>query len=397
MFDILKKKITGFIDKLTKKESEKETKDVAEKKVNPEPQIKEEKLQEKKTEVTEKSIPEIKKEKPELKASEEKLELPVKPKPQEIKIKEKGTTKPEKSEKQRQVDFGIISQVKSIVTGQIEINKQDIKGLVSDFEIELIEADVALEVSESLIKDLENRLVGQKIRRGEVNNFIKETIKEMLIQLISNKAAFDINEKAKVSEKPLKIMFLGINGAGKTTTIAKIANLLIKNNFKVILASADTFRAAAIEQMQIHADRLKIKNIKRDYGSDPTAVAYDAVNHARANSIDVVLIDTAGRQDTNTNLLNELKKMDRVIKPDLKLYIGESIAGNAIISQVLEFNKQIGIDGIILTKLDCDAKGGTVLSISKMTNLPIVYIGTGQGYEDLEKFDPDKIISAIIN
>ncbi|NYZ77371.1 signal recognition particle-docking protein FtsY, partial [Candidatus Micrarchaeota archaeon] len=160
--------------------------------------------------------------------------------------------------------------------------------------------------------------------------------------------------------------------------------------------ASDTFRAAAIEQISVHADRLGVKVIKRDYGSDPASVAYDAVNYAKAHGIDAVLIDTAGRQDTNINLINELKKMDRVIKPDLKIYIGESIAGNALMEQVASFNREIGVDGVILTKLDCDAKGGTILSVARATGVPILYIGTGQGYDDIELFDAAKIAERIV-
>jgi fused signal recognition particle receptor len=219
---------------------------------------------------------------------------------------------------------------------------------------------------------------------------------DTLVEMMSNEKAFSILDRIRETEKPLKVMFLGINGAGKTTTIAKVAKLLQDNDYKVVFAAADTFRAAAIEQMQIHADRLEIRVIKRDYGSDPTSVAYDAVNYAKAHGIDAVLIDTAGRQDTNLSLINEVKKMSRVIEPDLKIYIGESIAGNAIIEQISSFNKEVGIDAVILTKLDCDPKGGTMLSINRATGVPIIYVGIGQGYEDLELFDAREIVERIV-
>jgi fused signal recognition particle receptor len=218
----------------------------------------------------------------------------------------------------------------------------------------------------------------------------------VLIGILTNEKSFDILEKVQPAEKPVKIMLIGPNGAGKTTTIAKVAKLLMDNKYKVVFAAADTFRAAAIEQMGVHAERLGVKIIKRDYGSDPTSVAYDAVNYAKAHAIDVVLIDTAGRQDTNISLINEVKKMSRVIQPDLKIYIGESIAGNAIIEQITTFNKEIGIDAVILTKLDCDPKGGTMLSINHATGIPIIYVGIGQKYDDLEKFVPEKIVGNIV-
>jgi fused signal recognition particle receptor len=237
----------------------------------------------------------------------------------------------------------------------------------------------------------------KKIPKGKVHDYVQTVILESIIEILSNEKQFDLLEKASSSKKPFKIMLLGINGAGKTTTTAKIAHLLSKNNLKVVLCASDTFRAAAVEQLESHANTLGLKIIKRDYGSDPTSVAFDATNYANAHKIDVVLIDTAGRQDTNTNLLNEMKKMSRVISPDLKLYIGESIAGSAILDQVQSFNREIGLDGVILTKLDCDPKGGTMLSLSKVTGIPIVAVTLGQKYDDIEVFDPQKIAKKIVS
>ena len=199
-----------------------------------------------------------------------------------------------------------------------------------------------------------------------------------------------------IKKKPLKILFLGPNGAGKTTSIAKLANYFMKNDKTVILAAGDTFRAAAIDQIEEHAKKLGVKLIKHNYGSDPTAVAFDAVKAAEAKGIDVVLIDSAGRQDTNKNLLDELKKMQRVIKPDLKLYVGEAYTGQALLQQATEFNNKIGIDGFILTKIDTDVKGGTAISLLYTLKKPIVFVGTGQRYEDLLEFKPEFIIDRIL-
>ncbi len=303
----------------------------------------------------------------------------------------------EAGEKPRErIKLGIMGTVKSIITQEVEISEKDVGGMLDSFELELLEADVDLSVAEGIKEELSGKLVGAKVRKGELHSFVSGSIKDTLVDVMSSGKAFDIAERAETAEKPLKIAFLGINGAGKTTTIAKVAKLLMDRRKKVVFAAADTFRAAAIEQMGVHAERLGVRVIKRDYGSDPTSVAYDAVNFARAHSIDAVLIDTAGRQDTNISLMNEMKKMDRVIKPDIKIYIGESIAGNAIIEQVSAFNREIGIDAIILTKLDCDPKGGTMLSISKVTGIPIIYVGVGQGYDDLERFDPKAIVERIV-
>lgn len=191
------------------------------------------------------------------------------------------------------------------------------------------------------------------------------------------------------------IVFFGINGSGKTTTIAKFAHLLQQNKLSCVMAAADTFRAAAIDQLEEHASKLKIELIKHDYGADPAAVAFDAVKHAKAKKIDVVLVDTAGRMHSNTGLVDEMKKIIRVVKPDLKLFIGESITGNDCIEQAKTFDAAIGIDGIILSKADIDDKGGAAVSVSYVTKKPIFYLGTGQNYSDLKEFDKETITKNI--
>jgi signal recognition particle GTPase/intein/homing endonuclease len=180
-----------------------------------------------------------------------------------------------------------------------------------------------------------------------------------------------------------------------TTSIAKLANLLQKNKLSVVLAASDTFRAAAIEQLQIHADRLKVKLIKGVYGNDPSSVAFDAIKYAQTNHIDAVLIDTAGRMHTKENLLKEMEKICRVTKPNLKVFVAEALAGNDATEQARAFNDLIGIDGSILSKTDVDEKGGTILSISYITQKPILYLGIGQNYDDLELFDKDKFIERL--
>ena len=297
----------------------------------------------------------------------------------------------------KRVNIGAISTIKSIFASEITLNKKELDDLLENFELELLESDVDLSVASLMKETLNSKLSNAKIPKGKVHDYVQKVILESIIEILSNEKQFDLLEKASSSKKPFKIMLLGINGAGKTTTTAKIAHLLSKNNLKVVLCASDTFRAAAVEQLESHATALGLKIIKRDYGSDPTSVAFDATNYANAHKMDVVLIDTAGRQDTNTNLLNEMKKMSRVISPDLKLYIGESIAGSAILDQVQSFNREIGLDGVILTKLDCDPKGGTMLSLSKVTGIPIVAVTLGQKYDDIEVFDPQKIAKKIVS
>jgi fused signal recognition particle receptor len=204
-----------------------------------------------------------------------------------------------------------------------------------------------------------------------------------------------ISNIKKKKDKPYIICFFGVNGSGKTTTIAKFARLLYNNKLSAVFAASDTFRAAAIQQLEEHAVNLGVKIIKHDYGSDSAAVAFDAVKYAQAHNVDVVLIDTAGRMHSNTNLMDELKKIIKVVKPDIKIFVGESITGNDCIEQAQVYDKEIGIDGIILTKADVDDKGGAAISISYVTKKPILYMGMGQKYDDLKPFDKNELVNAL--
>jgi fused signal recognition particle receptor len=255
---------------------------------------------------------------------------------------------------------------------------------------------VALSVIQTLISDLKGRLVGRNVKSRELNSFVSEALRNAIADTIAQHP-FDIIEFVKSKPRPVKILFVGPNGAGKTTTIAKFAHFLKKSGFSSVLAASDTFRAAAIEQSAEHAQRVGIPVIKHQYGSDPAAVAFNAIKYAEAHNIDVVLIDSAGRQETNRNLIEELRKVSRVANPDLKIFVGEGIVGNAAVSQVAQFNEAIKLDGVILTKVDCDAKGGVVISIAKATGIPILYLGIGQGYDDFIPFDPSFVLSKIFS
>ncbi len=292
--------------------------------------------------------------------------------------------------------IGIGTAIKSIFSSEITIGESEVSDLLSELEISLLEADVAYEVSLEVTKLLRTELVGMKVPKGEVEKRTREAISRILESVMDSDRKFNLVERVKGMPKPVKILFVGPNGVGKTTTMAKVARLLIDSGLSVILAAADTFRAAAIEQTEVHAGNLGIRAIKSKYGADPASVAFDAINYASSHSIDVVLIDSAGRQDTNANLLSELKKIARIAKPDIKLYIGESIGGNSVIEQIKAFNEAIGIDGAILTKIDCDAKGGTAISVSRATGAPVLYLGVGQGYSDLKPFDAHKIAQEIM-
>lgn len=282
----------------------------------------------------------------------------------------------------------LFSRVKSRFA--YKISEEEYNEIFEDLEMLLLENNVALEAVDDINKILAENLIGKEIKRENLENVIKEELKKTLDEmLIEPDNPLDI---IKIAEKPFKILFFGINGTGKTTSIAKVAHFLKKAGFSVVLAAADTFRAASIEQIAEHAKRLDIPLIKQDYGADPAAVGFDAIQYAEKHKIDVVLIDTAGRMHTKSNLLAEMEKIVRVTKPNLKFFVAESIAGNDAVEQAKAFHEKIEIDGSILSKADIDEKGGTVISVSHATGKPIFYLGTGQGLDDLELFNKQKFI-----
>lgn len=272
---------------------------------------------------------------------------------------------------------------------QTEISEKDVNRALDDLEIELLEADVAFDVVEDLKERIREKLIGQKVKIGtDKRKLVEEAVEKALLEILTPVRRIDLLEEIRSKEeKPYVIAFVGFNGSGKTTTIAKLAHWLKKSGLSVVIAASDTFRAGAIEQVAEHARRVGVKVIKHQYRSDPAAVAYDAIDHAKAKGIDVVLIDTAGRNELNRNLMDEMKKIVRVTKPDLVVFVGDALAGNAIIEQARQFNEAVRIDGVILTKLDADARGGAAISISHEINAPILFVGVGQGYDDLRPFD----------
>jgi len=278
-----------------------------------------------------------------------------------------------------------------------KITEKELEDILEELKIDLLEADVAFDVAEEIVSRIKEELKGRKIKRSaDLYSVVLDSLKKAIKEVVSVDY-FDFLEFVKNSEKPVVILFLGINGTGKTTTIAKIAHLLQKNGYSVVMAASDTFRAGAIEQLEIHAKNLGIKLIKHKQGSDPAAVAYDAVSHAKARKKDVVLIDTAGRMQTNRNLMDEMRKIKRVVKPHLTIFVADSLAGNDAVEQAMTFEKEVGFDAIILCKIDADAKGGAAISISYMVKKPIIYVGTGQEYNDLEKFSPEWLIEHIFS
>jgi fused signal recognition particle receptor len=267
--------------------------------------------------------------------------------------------------------------------------------LLHELEVVLIEADVALPVAEELTGKVRTALVGRKIDRSfNIDEAVELALKAAVKDVLSENS-LDLNARIKAKAPPFVIMFVGINGGGKTTSIAKLAHRMQQHGLSCVLAAGDTFRAGAIEQITLHSEKLGCRVIKHQEGSDPAAVAYDAVEHAKARKKDVVLIDTAGRMQTNTNLMDEMKKIKRVAKPDLVFFVGDALAGTDAVEQARRFDAAVGIDAVILTKIDADAKGGAALSISHTIGKPIAYVSFGQDYEDFRKFDADWMVGRI--
>ena len=317
-----------------------------------------------------------------------KKEVKEKPKLQIDKKKEKPIKEPEKREEEKTV----FEQIKEKIT-KIEITEKEFEVYSNELEMLLLENNVALEVAEKIIKELKERIVGKELLKKEVEGEIKDAFKEIIYEILIE--PFDLVEKIKNrgdKSRPYVILFCGINGTGKTTTIAKISQSLKDRKMTSVLAAADTFRAASIEQIKKHGEKLGVKVISHEYGSDPAAVAYDAIEYAKKHNIDAVLIDTAGRMHTAKNLMAQIEKVAKVSNADTKIFVGESITGNDAIEQARSFDWSVKIDGIILTKADIDEKGGTALSVGYVTKKPILYLGTGQEYNTIEPFDKEKFI-----
>ncbi|MBN3037523.1 MAG: signal recognition particle-docking protein FtsY [Candidatus Diapherotrites archaeon] len=292
-------------------------------------------------------------------------------------------------------DVGLLTKLRRAVVGEVRLSDKEVDEFIWDFELALLEGDVAHDVAEAICSEMREKLAGRRFHRGEnvagvVERIVRDSVRDVLVSV----PGFDFLERAR-SAKPCIIMFLGPNGAGKTTAIGKVTTLLRENGLSSILAAADTFRAASIEQLEEHARRLGVRVVKHKYGADPAAVAFDAVQAAKAGGIDCVLIDTAGRQETNKNLMEELKKINRVCSPTMRIYVDEALAGNVLVDRVRTFKEGVGVDGLILTKMDVDVKGGGTISVAKATGVPILFFGTGQGYSDLKPFDAEEVLSRL--
>ncbi len=294
------------------------------------------------------------------------------------------------------------SGLKGLVTKvtTTELKAETLRPLLADFKITLAENDVAFPVADKVCDELAKRLDGLQVKRLEDRKkIIQDNLRQVLLEVMLTDKKIDIvslAEAKREKKEPLILLFVGINGTGKTTTIAKVAQFFKAKKYSVVFAGSDTYRAGSIEQLEEHAKRLNLRVIKHQYGADPAAVAYDAISHAQAHGTNVVLIDSAGRMQTNQNLMNELAKIKRIVAPDLTILTVDSLAGNDAVIQAEEFNKFVGIDATILTKVDADVKGGAALSVTYVTQKPILFIGVGQDYKDLEVFNPEIFVNMIL-
>lgn len=285
---------------------------------------------------------------------------------------------------------GVVEKAKTLVLErELILDEGDLKKSLDDLEIALLESDVAFPVVESIIDAIKQELIGSHKKIGaNTGNIVETALRNALLSVMS-KEMFDFDEFIANAPKPVNIVFTGVNGTGKTTTIAKVASRLKENGYSVVVASGDTFRAGATEQIEVHAERIGVKLIKHQHGGDPAAVIYDAMQHATAQHRDVVLADTAGRLHTNINLMDQLGKICRVTPPDLVIFVDEAVAGNDAVERAREFNETVPISGSILTKVDMDSRGGAAISIAHVTGKPVLFLGTGQKYDDLRKFDAE--------
>lgn len=280
------------------------------------------------------------------------------------------------------------------------ISEKHVENILWDLEMSLLEADVAMEVASEVVNSVQDDLVGKKIKRSnDITEYTFNALRDAVAEIIDidGKSMTELIEEKKAKGEPLVVMFVGINGTGKTTTIGKLANYYLNKGYTPVIAASDTFRAGAIEQVTHHADNVGVKIIKHQKGSDPAAVAFDAVEHAKSQGKELVLIDTAGRMQTNTNLMDEMKKIKRVSNPDLVVFVGDALTGNDATEQARKFNDAIDIDGVILTKADADSKGGASLSIGYVIQKPILFLGMGQGYDDIMEYDADWMLDQLFS
>jgi len=331
--------------------------------------------------------------------SKEEIEEEIEKELENEEKKEEVKEEAENQSKKKEGFFkGFIKKITKKITEK-KITEGDFSSVVDDLKITLLQNDVAFEVVNKIIDDMKKDLIGKSVKRGKIQNIIIESLRKSLLDILKQKwiDLEEIIKKSKSESRPALIVFIGFNGVGKTTTLAKLGFMLKSKGYKVLFAAGDTFRAASIEQLEFHSKMLDIPIVKHTYGSDSAAVIFDAMKHAKSSGYDVVLADTAGRSHSNVNLMDELKKVIRVNKPDFKIFVVDSLTGNDAVEQAKKFDEAVNIDGIILTKFDVNDRGGAALSVGYITKKPILYIGVGQDYHDIMKFDPEFIVNEILS
>ena len=280
-----------------------------------------------------------------------------------------------------------------------ELTEKNLNEPLDELKISLVKNEVAYSVAQKIVDLVRENILGTRIGRADkIEQHLKDIIKDTIATILAESKPFNLIEKVKQKiddDSPLVLVFIGVNGTGKTTTIAKLANYLKKNKITCVLGAADTFRAGSIEQLSKHAKKVGVRVIKHEYKTDPSSVAWDTIAHAESRHIRVVLIDTAGRQVMDKNLMREIQKIVNVAEPDYVIYVGDALAGNDVVTQVEKFSEHVQVDASILTKLDSDVAGGAALSVSYITKKPILYVGTGQGYDDLHPFDVDWFVKKL--
>jgi fused signal recognition particle receptor len=311
-----------------------------------------------------------------------------------------GDERPDTTETRDETDGddspGLGQRARSLARGKIVLDADDLDAPLQEFELALLGADVAMEAAEAITDGVRERLEGET--RGVTTgtgSVVESAIREALVDVLAVDAP-SFEDQLRAVDPPVVIVFTGVNGVGKTTSIAKLARYLEERGFSSVLANGDTYRAGAAEQLGEHAEALGRPYVAHEDGGDPAAVCYDAVEYAEANGVDVVLADTAGRLHTSDDLMAQLEKIDRVVDPDLTIFVDEAVAGQDAVERAREFDAAAEIDGAILTKADADASGGAAVSIAHVTGTPIHFLGTGQGYDDLEPFDPEAFVDDLL-
>jgi fused signal recognition particle receptor len=275
----------------------------------------------------------------------------------------------------------------------------EVESLLQDFYLQLVAADVAVETADAVVEGLRQRLKEFRVPRfSDKREMVKDVLKSTLSTVIKTASIQDVlktAEERRKSGRPVVIMFVGPNGSGKTSTVVKLAHYLRKKGYSAILASADTFRAGAIEQLETLGEKARFLVVSQQYGADPAAVAVDAINKAASLRANFVIIDTAGRTEVDRGLLEEMRKIKRVAKPDYVIYIGDALAGNVAVNQAKMFDEVVGVDFVVLAKLDADAKGGSAVSISHATGKPLLFVCTGQELDDLDDNPRQRLLDAL--